>query len=472
MESISWNFLKLNVFMKKASLFFIVLLFISACNMKKKESMKDNDLIRIMVLDPGHFHAVLVLKEMYPGIDSTVYVYAPAGLELDDFLQRVEDYNSSVESPTFWKLKVYTGTDFLEKILEEKPGNLVVLAGNNKKKTEYIQACINAGLNVYSDKPMAIESSDFEMLKSSFIEAEEKGLVLYDIMTERFEITTMLQKAFSEQKNIFGELVNGSIEEPAITKESVHHFYKVISGKPITRPAWFFDVKQEGEAVADVGTHLVDLILWEAFPDGIKNYQDEIKILKSERWPTDLSPDEFRKLTGLSTYPDYLVSFVKGDTLKSLSNSSVILQMRDVIAKVSVEWAFQAPEGAGDTHYSIMKGTISDLVIQQGPEENYRPELYIRMHEPEHAGIMETNLQVYLKEKLSESYPGLSIEKLETGKWILNIPNKYRTGHEAHFAEVTMKYLDFLDEGQIPSWEIDQMLTKYYTTTKAVALAE
>jgi hypothetical protein len=45
--------------------------------------------------------------------------------------------------------------------------------------------------------------------------------------------------------------------------------------------------------------------------------------------------------------------------------------------KASVTWAYKAPEGGGDTHYSIMRGTKSNLVIRQGAEQKYQPVLYI-----------------------------------------------------------------------------------------------
>ena len=35
--------------------------------------------VRLMTLDPGHFHAALVQKEMYPGVAPRVDVYAPLG---------------------------------------------------------------------------------------------------------------------------------------------------------------------------------------------------------------------------------------------------------------------------------------------------------------------------------------------------------------------------------------------------------
>ncbi|MDA3824051.1 MAG: oxidoreductase, partial [Bacteroidales bacterium] len=71
--------------------------------------MNDSNLISLMVLDPGHFHATLVQKQMYPGISKKVYVYAPEGMELDDYIQRIESYNSREDSPTSWELEVYTG---------------------------------------------------------------------------------------------------------------------------------------------------------------------------------------------------------------------------------------------------------------------------------------------------------------------------------------------------------------------------
>src|SRR5688572_32522194 len=37
------------------------------------------DDVRFMTLDPGHFHAALVQKEMYPGVSPQVDVYAPLG---------------------------------------------------------------------------------------------------------------------------------------------------------------------------------------------------------------------------------------------------------------------------------------------------------------------------------------------------------------------------------------------------------
>jgi hypothetical protein len=113
-------------------------------------------MVRIMTVDPGHFHAALVQKIMYDQISPDVNVYAPEGPDVKQHLGRINSYNTRPADPTKWNEIVYTGPDFLEKMLPDKPGNVVVLSGNNKKKAEYISKSINAGLNVLADKPMII----------------------------------------------------------------------------------------------------------------------------------------------------------------------------------------------------------------------------------------------------------------------------------------------------------------------------
>jgi hypothetical protein len=69
---------------------------------------------------------------------------------------------------------------------------------------------------------------------------------------------------------------------------------------------------------------------------------------------------------------------VVGDTILNVfSNGEINYQLRGVHAKVAVTWAYKAPEGTGDTHYSIMRGSKAALVIRQGAEQNYKPSLYI-----------------------------------------------------------------------------------------------
>ena len=166
--------------------------------------------VHLVTVDPGHFHAALVQKTMYPDVDSVVHVYAPEGADLQLHLGRINSYNTRNESPTHWKEEVYTGNDFFEKMIAEKKGNVVVLSGNNQKKTEYILKSLQNGFNVLADKPMVIDSKGFDQLKEAFNVAEKNKLLLYDIMTERFEINTVLQRELSMIPEIFGTLEKGT----------------------------------------------------------------------------------------------------------------------------------------------------------------------------------------------------------------------------------------------------------------------
>lgn len=425
--------------------------------------------VKIMTLDPGHFHAALVQKSMYEMVDSTVYVYAPEGDDLQGHLARINSYNSRAENPTNWNEIVYTGPDFFEKMIAEKPGNVMVTAGNNAIKTDYILKTIEAGINVLADKPMVITAEDFPKLEQAFQVAAEKGVLLYDIMTERHEITTILQRELSKNEAVFGSLQTGTAEEPAITKESVHHFSKMVSGSPLKRPAWFFDTKQQGEGIVDVNTHLVDLIQWEAFPEIILSKTD-VEIVSGKRWTTDLTPEMFKKVTALDQYPDYLQKDVVDGTLKVYSNGEIVYKLKGIYAKASVIWNFEAPEDAGDTHYSIMRGTNCNIVIKQGAEQGYKPTLYVEAIDGSSAEL-ETSLTKAVNEDLQATSPGIKLAKQADKLWMVEIPASYSVGHEAHFTQVTEKYLQYLKVGKLPEWEVSNMIVKYYTTTEGLKAA-
>jgi Fe-S cluster assembly scaffold protein SufB len=63
------------------------------------------------------------------------------------------------------------------------------------------------------------------------------------------------------------------------------------------------------------------------------------------------------------------------------------------------------------------------------------------------------------------------LRKLEDKLWTIDIPDKYKVGHEAHFGQVTEKYLRYLKWGRLPEWEVPNMIVKYYTTTEALKMA-
>ena len=94
----------------------IIFLFtMAACNNVKNSNMPDESLVRLITLDPGHFHSALIQKTMYTDVDSVVHVYAAQGADLQLHLERIIGYNNREENSTAWKEEVYSGNDYLQK---------------------------------------------------------------------------------------------------------------------------------------------------------------------------------------------------------------------------------------------------------------------------------------------------------------------------------------------------------------------
>ncbi len=426
--------------------------------------------VRLMTLDPGHFHAALVQKFMYPKVNPVVHVFSPGGPDLEGHLKRIDGFNTRSENPTAWKELVYQGPDFLAKMIRERPGNVVVISGNNALKSKYILDCVQAGLNVLADKPMAITPEGFELVREAFTQAAQRHVLLCDIMPERYEITTVLQRELSRNEAVFGRLEAGTPEKPSVVIENVHHFYKQVAGKTLARPPWFFDPKQQGEGIVDVMTHLVDLVQWGSFPEQSLSPEDA-KVLTARRWPTRLTLEQFQRVTGATEYPDYLRPYAEQEkSLELYCNGAFTYTLRGVHARVSVEWRFEPVGGlAGDTHDSLMRGTKCVLAIRQGREENWLPTLYVEKRPGVAGGEFDRALRAAVS-GLAANWPGVDMRPSADG-WVITIPDQYKVGHEAHFAQVTAQYLKSLANGKLPDWEVPNMLTKYSTIMQAYQLS-
>ena len=64
------------------------------------------------------------------------------------------------------------------------------MSGRNRGKVDRVKALVAAGLNVLADKPWVLQSADLPTLEAVLADADRKGVVAYDIMTERFEVTS------------------------------------------------------------------------------------------------------------------------------------------------------------------------------------------------------------------------------------------------------------------------------------------
>jgi predicted dehydrogenase len=426
--------------------------------------------VRLMTLDPGHFHAALVHGEMYPAVAPRVDIFAPVGPDLVAHLHRLAAFNRRPARPTSWTWEVHAAPDFLERMLRERPGNVVVLSGRNRDKIDRILASVRAGLHVLADKPWVLNPEDLPKLEAALDEADARGVVASDIMTERFEATHALQRALVNDEPTFGRIESGSLEQPAVYMESVHYLKKIVAGAPNIRPTWFFNTADQGEGLNDVGTHLVDLVQWTLFPDQPIRVESDVQLLDAQRWPTRISESEFRSVTHAPGFPPDLAGSIVDGQFDYYCNTLVAYTLRGVHTTLNIAWDWEPLDALGDTHFAYYRGTKSRIEVRQTRGDGFRPELYVIPKEAAEKGHVLSAVRARVA-SLQTEYPGIGVAD-RGGEIHVTIPDALRVGHEAHFAQVAATFLDYVsDRSRLPSCERPNMIAKYFVTTRGTALS-
>ena len=426
--------------------------------------------VRLMTLDPGHFHAALVHGEMYPGVAPRVDIFAPLGPDLFAHLHRLAAFNGRAARPTAWECEVHTGPGFVERMLRDRPGNVVVLSGRNRDKIDHIRAAVSAGLHVLADKPWVLGSEDLPKLAAALAEADARGIVAYDMMTERYEATHRLQRELVNDEPTFGQMLSGSPDAPGVYMESVHYLKKIVAGVPNIRPPWFFNTADQGEGLNDVGTHLVDLVQWTLFPEEAIDVPSDVQIVDAHRWPTWVSESDFRSVTNARGFPEELRGSVVDGRLEYYCNTLVSYAVRGIHIKLNVAWDWEPLDPPGDTHFASYQGSRSRIEVRQTHADDFRPELYVVARDaglkPQVLAAVEAKVAA-----LQPAHPGIAVEERST-EIRISIPEALRVGHEAHFGQVTTAFLQYLrDRAALPAWERPNMLAKYYVTTRGTELS-
>ncbi|HYL17626.1 MAG TPA: putative oxidoreductase C-terminal domain-containing protein [Burkholderiales bacterium] len=416
----------------------------------------------IVVLNPGHFHAGLTLRKSHPRLNEDVYIYTEDGPDVESFLRMVQSFNDRPKDPTRWKLHVYRGADYLERLRAERPGDVVIIAGRNDTKMTSIHRVHADGLFVLGDKPWLIAASELGMLNETALTPP----LAMDIMTERHEAATLVQKALTEHAEVFGRFRTGG-DEPAIAMKSVHHLYKIVNQKPLVRPAWFFDTSAQGEGITDVTTHLVDLVQWMTGGGQPFDYERDIELLSARQWPTQVPRDIFARITGLPDFPATLRDHVKDGALHYLCNAGFSYRVRGIPVYLESLWNLAIPEGGGDTHDAIVRGTKADLVIEQGPATRFATELTVRPAENSSAYSRSLSNTVA---SLQSAFPGIAVEP--TGPaYRITIPAALGTTHEEHFAAVLEEFLRHIESGEQPANLGPDLIAKYTLLARAAELS-
>jgi predicted dehydrogenase len=416
----------------------------------------------LVVLDPGHFHAALTLRQRHPRLSDDVHVYATDGPDLENFLRVVRTFNRRADNPTRWNLHVYRGDDHFERLRSERPGDVVIIAGKNDSKMASIHRLHADGFFVLGDKPWLIDPSQIGMLK----EAAATPPLAMDIMTERHEIATRLQVALAAQPAVFGRLRNDG-GQSAISMKSVHHLYKIVNGVPLVRPPWVFDIAVQGEGITDVTTHLVDLAQWITGGGEAFDYNLDVELLCARQWPTEVPRDMFRLITGLDDFPEVVRDRIADGVLSYLCNAAMRFRLRGIAVAIESRWALAIAEGGGDTHYVLVRGTAADLIVDHSERTHYVTELTVR---PVEGGAGYSAALGSAIESLEDTFPGLGIEP-SAREFRITIPHALRTTHEQHFAKVLDQFLSRIDGGELSDNCGRDLIAKYTLLARAAELS-
>ena len=417
----------------------------------------------LLFLDPGHFHAALTLRAPHPGIEDEIFVYAPpadgAGAELRDFLALVERFNRRSAEPTGWRPTVLVSGDPLARLVTERRGDVVVLAGRNGGKARTIRQLHDAGFHVLADKPWLVEPGDLEDVRQSL----GARPLAWEIMTGRHDIAARLMKRLVDLPEVFGGFQG---DGPALELESVHHLDKLVDGAPLWRPCWYFDVRVQGSGAVDIPTHLVDQTQW--LTEGAGRATDEAPKLSSARaWPTRVPAEAFERITKEPAFPAELRLFVANDALEYLCNAELSYQVSGVSARVAASWNVAAPAGGGDRYRAVAHGSGANIVLEQGPETAYRRRVAI-----EPRGDAERVARAVREAVASwqAELPGVGVEPGVGGRMTLVLPPALATGHEAHFTLVLDSLVRAIDGmSGWPSAVAARTLAKYTLLAQAAA---
>lgn len=416
----------------------------------------------LLVLNPGHFHAGLTLRAAHPRLNENVYVYAQDGPDVDAFLRMVNSFNTRERDPTRWSVHVYRGPHYLARLREERRGDVVVVAGRNDEKMASIHALHGDGFSVLGDKPWLIGADRLPLLARTATPAP----LAMDIMTERHEIMNRLQRALAGMPDVFGEFRRDD-DAPAVEMRGIHHLYKIVNGRPLVRPGWFFDPAIQGEGITDVTTHLVDLSQWMVGGEKPVEFDRDVELVAARQWSTDVPREIFERITGLRAFPHALGRAVEGDTLHHLCNAQIDYRLRGVPVRIVSLWNLAIPEGGGDSHFSVLRGTRADLVVDQGPQSGHLTRLTIHPVQP---GPDYPRAIADAVSALQAEFPGAAVEPV-ADVYRVSVPAALRTSHEAHFAAVLDEFLGYVDRQAWPENLGPDLVAKYTLLVRARALS-
>ncbi|MCI0548467.1 MAG: hypothetical protein L0027_14425 [Candidatus Rokubacteria bacterium] len=414
----------------------------------------------LVFLEPGHFHAALTLGERHPRVRDEIAVYATEGPELRDFLTLVDRFNRRAERPTRWRPVLRTGGDPLARLIDERPGDVAILAGQNHRKMAWIGRLHDAGLHVLADKPWMVSAGALTELGRILT----SGPLVLEMMTGRHDVATAVEIRLVRERAVFGAF-RPEAAGPAIELESVHHLEKLVAGTPLRRPAWFFDVRVQGDGLADIPTHLVNHAQGLLAESGVAG---PLELVSARRWPTPVPSAVFARITGLDGFPLELRADVEGDRLMFLGNGEMAFRQGERLVRLSSRWDLHLPAGGSDTHLTALHGTEAEIRVATGPETGWTRRILVIPRGDTRAAEAALGRAIA---SWRDELPGVGLTRREAGLEI-TIPPALGAGHESHFPLVLDELLTAAAAGGGPSPRAATTLAKYELLARAQVLAD
>jgi predicted dehydrogenase len=406
----------------------------------------------LLFLEPGHFHATLTLRVPHPRVSDEIFVYATAGPELRDFLALVERFNTRAEQPTRWRPVVITEADPLARLIADRQGDVVVLAGKNGGKARTFRRLHDAGFHVLADKPWLVQAGELDDVRGSLM----GWPLVMEIMTGRHDVAAKLFKRLIDAPPVFGAF---RAVEPAIEFDGVHCLEKTVDGAPLRRPWWFFDVRVQGSGATDIPTHLVDRSQWL-----LETANAAPQLCSARTWATRVPLAAFRRITGEAGFRSELSPFIDGEALSYLCNSELVYRIGDVTTRATTRWELAPPSGA-DTHSAIARGTSADILLDQGPHTANRRRLFV-----DSRGDVDGTGRAIADAvgATADEFPGIGVARAGAERHEVTIPPGLDAGHESHFTKVRDEFLQAVDGRRWPAALAARTLAKYTLLAEAV----
>jgi predicted dehydrogenase len=408
----------------------------------------------LLFLDPGHFHAALTLRVPQARAADEIFVYAREGAELRDFLTLVDRFNRRAQDATRWRPVVTTSDDPLGRLIDERRGDVVVLAGRNGGKARTMRRLHDAGLHVLADKPWLVEPVDLEHVRASL----DGWPLAAEIMTGRHDVPAGLVRKLVDTPALFGAFRE---DGPAIEQESVHHLEKLVDGAPLRRPWWYFDVRVQGSGPVDITTHVVDQAQWLVGDDAAS-----LALLSARAWSTPVPVEAFRRITGEAGFPRELAPFVAGDTLSYRCNAELAYRIGRLTASASTRWNLSPSPGRGDATHTVAHGTRADVRLEQSARTGHRRRVFVepRTEAADVTRALRDTVGVW-QAKLT----GIDVAPAGPNTYEVVVPPSLDGGHETHFARVLDEFLKIVDDRRWPTALAARSLAKYTLLAEAAA---